>query len=98
MKTLIKTTVVTLALSLTTLYASGGHSHEGGHGHSHSQAKISKTVIIKQAHQKLSSLIQNGKIDKSWLNTPIKAMEQKPFHHGMEWVVSYENKNMGHQG
>jgi Family of unknown function (DUF6488) len=92
MKTLIKATVVTLAVSLTTLYASGSHSHDGEHAHSHSQSKVSQEDVKKVANKKLIALVKYGKIEKSWSNTPIKNIEKKQFHHDMEWVVSYENK------
>ncbi|EDZ62005.1 hypothetical protein SMGD1_0074 [Sulfurimonas gotlandica GD1] len=94
MKTLIKATAVTLALSFTTLYAGSGHSHDGEHGHSHAQAKVSQSVVKKQANQGLTRLIQSGKVEKSWSNIPIKDMNKKQFHHNMEWVVSYENKKI----
>ena len=92
MKTLIKATVVTLALSLTTLYAGSGHSHDGGH--SHSQVKVNQEVVKKQANKELTRLVKSGKVDNSWSNTPIKDMKKKQFHHNTEWVVSYENKRI----
>lgn len=92
MKTLIKATAVTLVLSLTTLYAGSGHSHDGGH--SHSQPKVSQEVVKKQANMELARLIKSGKVDKSWSNTPIKDMKKKQFQHNIEWAVSYENKKM----
>jgi len=94
MKTLIKTTIVAVALTCTTVYAGGSHSHEGEHGHSHTQTEVSKATIEKTANQKLSILVQNGKIDKNWLNTPILDMKKKQFHHNKEWVVSYKNKTI----
>lgn len=92
MKTLIKATVVTLALGLTNVYASGSHSH--GNGHSHSHKEVSQKTIKDQANNVLLGLIKKGKINNSWLNTPIKDMKKKQFHHNMEWVVSYENKKV----
>ncbi len=92
MKTFIKATVITLALGLTSIYASGSHSH--GNGHSHTQKEVSQKTIKGQANQVLSGLIKKGKINKSWAYTPIKDMKKKQFHHNMEWVVSYENKKI----
>jgi len=92
MKRLIKATVVTLALGLTSVYASGSHSH--GNGHSHTHKEVSQKTIKGQANNVLLGLIKKGKINNSWLNAPIKDMKKKQFHHNMEWVVSYENKKV----
>jgi len=93
-KTLMKTTIMAVALTSGTLYAGSGHSHsdEGGHGHSHTQKEVSKTDIQKTANQQLMQLVENGKIDASWSDTPILNMKKKQFHHNMEWVVSFRNK------
>ena len=94
MNTLIKTTLMTTALTSGTLYAGSGHSHsnEGGHGHSHTQEEVSKEDIQKTANQQLMQLVGNGKINKSWSDTPILNMKKKKFHHNIEWVVSFRNK------
>ena len=94
MKILIKATLITLALSFTTLFAGSGHSHNDGHGHSHAQKKVNQEVVEKQANQVISGLIKDAKIEKSWLNIPIQNMKKKQFHHDTEWVVSYENKKV----
>lgn len=92
MKTLIKTTIVAVALTCSAAYAGGSHSHNGEHGHSHTQTEVSKASIEKTANQELAGLVQSGKIDKNWSNTPILNMKKKQFHHNTEWVVSYKNK------
>lgn len=92
MKTLIKTTIIAVALTYTTLYASG--SHDNGHGHSHTQVEVSKAVIENMASKELVNLIKKGKIHKSWSNTPISDIKKKQFHHNMEWVVSFKNKEI----
>jgi len=94
MKTLIKTTIVAVALTCTTLYAGGSHSHDGEHGHSHTQVEASKTDVKKMAIQELANLIQKGKIDKSWSKKPVSDMKKKQFHHNTEWVVSFNNKEV----
>ncbi|MEN8147464.1 MAG: DUF6488 family protein [Campylobacterota bacterium] len=94
MKTLIKTTVTALALSFTTLYASGSHSHDGGHGHSHDapvQKEVSKTAIEEIAKQEVERLTWVKKIDKSWASMPISKMERTQYNYNNEWVVSFEN-------
>ena len=92
MKTLIKTTILAVALTCGTVYAGGSHSHDGEHGHSHTQTEVSKASIEKTANEQLAGLVQSGKIPKSWANTPILNMKKKKFHHNTEWVVSYKNK------
>jgi len=94
MKTLIKTAIVAVALTCGTLYAGGDHSHDGEHGHSHTQVEVSKADIKNGAIQELESLVQKGKIDKSWSNTPVSDMKKKQFHHNTEWVVSFKNKDI----
>jgi len=96
MKSLITTTIVTVALTCATAYAGGNHSHEGehGHGHSHTQIEVSKSTIEQTAVQELAGLVQQKKIDESWKNTPISTIEKKKFHHNMEWVVSFKNKEL----
>lgn len=94
MKTLIKTAIVAVALTCGTLYAGGDHSHDGEHGHSHTQVEAGKADIKNGAIQELESLVQKGKIDKSWSNIPVSDMKKKQFHHNTEWVVSFKNKEV----
>ena len=93
MKTLIKTTIVAVALTCGTLYAGSGHSHDGN-GHGHTQVEVSKAAIKNMAPKELMRLVEMGKIDKSWLNTPVADIKKKQFHHNMEWVVSFKNKEI----
>ena len=103
-KTLMKTTIVVLALASGTLYAHGSHEHSG-HGYSHTQEELS-TVHIQRvsmeeiqrvANKQLMNLIEKEKIEKSWSDTPILNMEKKRFHRNTEWVVSYKNKEIKDQ-
>lgn len=92
MKTLVKTTVIVMALTFTTLYAGGNHAH--GNGHGHTQTEVNKDSIKNTANKELTRLVKYGKIDDSWKNRPILNMKKKQFHHNMEWVVSYKNKDI----
>ncbi|MDQ7085225.1 MAG: DUF6488 family protein [Sulfurovum sp.] len=94
MNTLIKTTLIAVALTSGTIYAGSGHSHndEGGHGHSHTQKEVSKEKIEKVANKHLIGLVEHGKIAKSWIDTPIANIEKKQFNHNTEWVVHFLNK------
>ena len=94
MKTLIKTTVVAVALTCGSLFAGSGHSHDGGHGHSHTQVEVTKAAIKDMAPKELMRLVTKGKLDKSWLNIPVTNIKKKQFHHNVEWVVSFKNKEI----
>ena len=102
MKTLMKTTIVGLALTSGTLYASGSHEHADHGGQSPTQGelstehiqKVSTEEIQRVANKQLMNLIEKEKIEKSWSDTPILNMKKKQFHHNTEWVVSYKNKEI----
>lgn len=94
MKTLIKTTIAAIALTTGALYAGSGHSHSHDNGHSHTKKEVSKSDIQKIANMQLMILVEKEKIDKSWSDTPILNLEKKKFHHNMEWVASYRNKEV----
>ena len=78
---LIKATVITVALSLTTLYAGDEHNHNhaghdhSAHGHSHEtlQKGISNTAVKKIAIKEIKRLARNYVLlcefhSKSWYN------------------------------
>ena len=92
MKRLIKSTIVMLALSLTTLYASGSHSHDDGHGHSHAQKEVSKSYAQNEATNEINKLVRLNKIDASWSKVPAVNIKKKKFKNNIEWVVNFENK------
>ena len=94
MKTLIKATAVTLALSMTTLYA-GMHDHiHGDHGHSHTQKEVVKHDAKQIAKIQLALLTNRSKINKSWAAVPVKDIQKKKFDDTEEWVVSFVNKSI----
>jgi hypothetical protein len=92
MKKLIKTSLMTalLACSFNPLYASGNH----GNGHSHDKQKVSKSHAQNKATKEIKKLIKAGKLDGSWINTPISNMEQKKYNNEMEWVINYKNNTI----
>lgn len=94
MKNLIQTTLITLALSLSTLHAGSGHDHShDGHHHAQVSEKDAQNIATK----KLSKLIKDGKVSKSWLDTSVFETKKKRFGHKMEWVVSYKNAKIENQ-
>ena len=98
-KKLIKATVVTLALSSTTIYAGSGHSHEehSPKGHDHSRCyqtlknEVSKETIEKAAKQKVQSLVAEKKIPKSWKSVPISKIGKTHYGDTDDWVVGFDN-------
>ena len=60
------------------------HAHGGG-GQSH--GPISRSEVIKKATEKVKSLIENGKLDKSWVDADAYDASTR----GSEWVVTYKN-------
>ena len=99
LKKLIKATVVTIALSSTTIYAGNGHSPEEhsheGHGHSHRydalKNEVSKETIEKAAKQKVQSLVAEKKIPKSWESVPISKIGKTHYGDTDDWVVGFDN-------
>jgi len=69
--------------------ASGTHEH--GAGGSHSHGPISSDAAVKKATTKVTSLIEGGKLDKSWANLKAVGATQKDFGKGPEWVVTFKN-------
>jgi hypothetical protein len=104
MHTLLKTTIIGLALTSGALYAHGSHEH-GSHGVSPTQdelstehiQKVSEEHIQRVAKKQVLNLIEKEKIEKSWSDTPVLNMEKKQFHRTTEWVVSYKNKTIKDQ-
>ncbi|MEN8303076.1 MAG: DUF6488 family protein [Campylobacterota bacterium] len=99
MNKLIKATVITMALSLTALYAGdeynhdhSGHNH-GSHGHSHEtlHKSVSNTTVKKTAIKEVKRLALEKRIPKSWKSVPVAKIGKA--HHGNtnDWVVGFEN-------
>ncbi len=98
MKTLIKTTVITVALTLTTLYAQDGHSscnnhNEHGHNHKYEALKneIDKTSVEKIAKKEVKRLASQKKIPKSWKSMPISKIGKTHYGDTNDWVVGFNN-------
>ena len=102
MDILIKATVITVALSLTTLYAGDEHNHDhsghnhGSHGHSHEtfQKSISNTAVKTIAIKEVKRLASEKKIPKSWKSAAVSKIGKA--HHGdtNDWVVGFDNSKI----
>jgi len=75
---------VLLVSSLLIVSPAVVHAH-GGEGHS--QRSISFNDVIKKATAKIQSLVESGKLGKSWADVQYDSATTK----GDEWVVTYKN-------
>lgn len=88
MKIFIKSVIITaiLAFGFNPLYAGGNHSH--------APKEVSKSLIKKIAKEEINRLVHANTIDKSWFNRPIHKVEKKKFNQSLEWVVTFNNKQI----
>jgi CMP-N-acetylneuraminic acid synthetase len=87
-------TISTVLLISSFLLASpvmAGAGHEHGPGGSHAHGPISSDAAVKKAEKQVKSLVQKGKLDKSWSAAKLVESVQKDFGKGQEWVVSFKN-------
>ena len=99
MDKLIKATVITAALSLTTLYAGDGHNHDhsghnhGSHGHAHEahQKGITNSAVQKIAITEVKRLALEKKIPKSWKSIPVAKIGKAHYGDTNDWVVGFDN-------
>lgn len=87
-------TISTVLLISSFLLASpvmAGAGHEHGPGGSHAHGPISSDAAVKRAEKQVKSLVQKGKLDKSWSAAKLVESVQKDFGKGQEWVVSFKN-------
>ncbi len=97
MKILIKATVITIVLCLTTLYAQDSHNHSehnhAGHKHNHNtlQKGVSNRIVKKIAIQEVKRLALEKKIPKSWKSVPISKIGKTHYGDTNDWVVGFDN-------
>lgn len=81
--------LVSSLLFTSPVMAGTGHDHGGG-GHSH--GPVSSEAVIMKATEKVKSLAESGKIDKSWAGIKAVGATQKTFANESEWVVTFKNE------
>jgi hypothetical protein len=93
MKIFIKATIVTLSLSLTTLYAAEHHNHSHSCNHDYQALKneVSKTTIKNNAKKKVQKLVLEKKVPKSWKSVPISKIGKTHYGNTDDWVVGFDN-------
>lgn len=82
-----------LALGANPLFAGAGHDHSHDHGHSHEKIIVSQEKAQKVATQLLNNYVLDGKLHKSWKNTPVKSVKEQVYHSVPEWVFMFNNPN-----
>lgn len=85
MKSFIKTALLLLALSHSSLFA---------HGQGHSHTVVSQAKIKTIAKANIKQLISEKIIDSSWKNVSILDMKKKKFGHEDEWLIRFNNKKI----
>jgi len=90
MRNLSTALLVSSLLFASPVMAGAGHDHGSG-GHSHSQGPVSSDVAVKRATDKVKSIVESGKIDKSWADVKATGATQKTFGGETEWVVTFKN-------
>lgn len=97
MKILIKTTVITSLLSLTTLYATDVHNqsehNHASHGHKHEtlQKGINNKAVKEIAIKEVKRLALAKKIPKSWKSMPVSKIGKTHYGNTNDWVVGFDN-------
>ena len=84
--------LVSTLLCVAPAFAGAGHDHGPDGGHSH--GPLSSEGAIKKAEQQVKTLIERGKLDKTWANAKATGATQKDFGKGAEWVVTVKNEKV----
>jgi hypothetical protein len=87
---------ISTALVVSTLIfgapAFAGGSHEHGPGGSHSYGQLTAASATNMAEKQVKTLIERGKLEKSWAGIKASEATQKDFGKGPEWVVTFKNE------
>lgn len=90
MKKSIKALTMIITLTTTTLFASGGHSHDAHGGHSH-HAPVSQDKAQEKAFSMVHSFVKKKVIDKSWSSAKLDTIEKKMIQGKEEWLIVFTN-------
>ena len=75
----LKIALVMMILCISSLYAGAGHSHS-----------VSQSTIKKNAKIELKRLVNEKKIESTWLEAK-QISAKKQGKHAKEWVIGFEN-------
>lgn len=86
---------ISTLLLVSALVCAGPAIAGAGHDHnpdgSHAVGPINSGAAIKRAELHVNSLVERGKLDKSWKGAKSTGAAQQDFGKGPEWVVSFKN-------
>tara|TARA_R110002050_G_scaffold57423_5_gene129179 strand:+ start:93869 stop:94231 length:363 start_codon:yes stop_codon:yes gene_type:complete len=71
--------------------AGNQHDHDSDHGHSHSQVAVDDVTASANATNIVATLVEKGKLDKSWASITATSVEKQSFEGKEEWVISFVN-------
>lgn len=72
--------------------AGNQHDHDSDHGHSPSQVvAVDDVTATANATNIVATLVEKGKLDKSWASVTASSVEKQTFEGQDEWVVSFFN-------
>lgn len=87
-----KSSLALVALTLIAPFAGSALASEGAGCHFHGSAPAAKNVVIDCALQRKATLVNSGKLDKSWEGVKPEKAEQVEGKKGKEWKVSFKNE------
>ncbi len=90
MRNISITLLVSTLLIASPAMAGAGHEHGPDGGHSH--GPINNAAAINKAEKQVKTLIERGKLDKSWADAKATGATQKDFGKGAEWIVTFKNE------
>ena len=90
MRTISTALVVSTLLFGSPAFAGGGHEH--GPGGSHSYGQLTAASATNMAEKQVKTLIERGKLEKTWAGIKASEASQKDFGKGPEWVVTVKNE------
>lgn len=101
MKNFMKVIVVTLLITLSTLYAGDGHNHshdghshdthEYSHGYEALKNEIGKKTVEEIARKEVKRLVLERKIHSSWKTVPISKIGKTHYSDTTDWKVGFTN-------
>ncbi len=84
----IKTSLIFLVLTFTTLYAKNGYDYYYYGNNGSAYKKLNKTAISKIAKAEVKRLTMEKKIPKSWKSIPISKIKKSKSN---DWRVTFNN-------
>lgn len=90
MRKFLPALILSSTFAATSPFAAEGHTHgPGGHSHAVSMVKVTEMAVAQ-----MKSLVERGKIDKSWADVAPAKTQKQAFDAGTEWVVTFRNEKV----